>query len=233
MSNTLKYVTMKNIKQKYITPSIIQNNSHYNYHQRGNSNLIPKNNLYSKKNNRKDNELSYESKPMSNSFYNTKPHHSNNSATTRNIKFNPTTDSFNPIKHNILNISNFKSVNNRNLNKNNVRVINRNNNINIQENSSNQTYNQNSNQTDNINNINNSLDDSLDQNLNINNEIKKKINNEEIKNYIIYLKDNLNSSYYANNDLNNEYNKIMNKSRQINDSINSNNDIFININKFF
>ena len=234
MSNTLKYVTMKNIKQKYITPSIIQNNSHFNYHQRGNSNLVPKNNLYSKKNNRKDNELSYESKPMSNSFYNTKPHHSNNSATTRNIKFNPTTDSFNPVKHNILNISNFKSVNNnRNLNKNNVRVINRNNNINIQENSSNQTYNQNSNQTDNINNINNSLDDSLDQNLNINNEIKKKMNNEQIKNYIIYLKDNLNSSYYANNDLNNEYNKIMNKSRQINDSINSNNDIFINMNKSF
>ena len=62
---------------------------------------------------------------------------------------------------------------------------------------------------------------------------KKKMNDEQIKNYIIYLKNHLNSSYYANNDLNNEYNKIMTKSKQINDSINNKNDIYINLNKSF
>jgi hypothetical protein len=67
----------------------------------------------------------------------------------------------------------------------------------------------------------------------LSNAERKKMNDEQIKNYIIYLKNHLNSSYYANNDLNNEFNKIMTKSKQINDSINNKNDIYINLNKSF
>ena len=54
---------------------------------------------------------------------------------------------------------------------------------------------------------------------------------EQIKNYVIYLKNNINSSFIANNELNNEYNKLLIKLRQLNESISKNQQIYNSIKK--
>ena len=147
----------------------------------------------------------------SNSFYLSK-NNVNMKASKNNINFNTSSQFFiKPKNQNIINISNYKGNNpiNQKLNKQMINKKNTNNNI------------------VGTNYMNNS------------NILNKRINNrmgiggERIKNYIIYLKNHLNSSYYANNDLNNEYNKVINKSKEINESINNNNDIFINLNKSY
>ena len=61
----------------------------------------------------------------------------------------------------------------------------------------------------------------------------KKMTQEQIINYIIYLKNNLNSSYYANNELNIEYNKLLKKMRQINQIIINNNEKYNKMNNTY
>ena len=56
-------------------------------------------------------------------------------------------------------------------------------------------------------------------NNNFNSTLQSFDNKNKLKDYIIYLKSNLNSSYYANNDLNNEYNKLLNKLYKLNERI--------------
>ena len=62
---------------------------------------------------------------------------------------------------------------------------------------------------------------------------KKKKKDKEIKSYIDYLRENLNSSYYANNELNNIYKDIKNKSEKTNEQINQNNTLYETINKTY
>ena len=64
------------------------------------------------------------------------------------------------------------------------------------------------------------------------NEIKK-MTKEQIQKYIIYLKNNLNSSYYANNEINIEYNKLLSRLRQINESISFNNELYNKLNNSY
>lgn len=54
----------------------------------------------------------------------------------------------------------------------------------------------------------------------------KEMTEEQLKNYIKYLKNNIASSYKANNELNIEYNKLLKKLRQLNQLIGNNNDIY-------
>ena len=61
----------------------------------------------------------------------------------------------------------------------------------------------------------------------------KKMTKEQIKNYIIYLKKNINSSHYANKELNNEYNKLLIKLRKINELIKNNNELYYKMNDSF
>ena len=61
----------------------------------------------------------------------------------------------------------------------------------------------------------------------------KKMTKEQIKNYISYLKENINSSYYANKELNDEYNKLLVKLRKINESITNNNQLFNEMSKSY
>ena len=59
----------------------------------------------------------------------------------------------------------------------------------------------------------------------------KQMTQEQIKHYVIYLKNNINSSFIANNELNNEYNKLLFKLRQLNESISKNQQIYNSIKK--
>ena len=59
----------------------------------------------------------------------------------------------------------------------------------------------------------------------------KEMTQEQIKNYVIYLKNNINTSFVANNELNNEYNKLLLKLRQVNESIAKNQQIYNSIKK--
>ena len=61
----------------------------------------------------------------------------------------------------------------------------------------------------------------------------KKMTKEQIKNYIIYLKKNINSSHYANKELNNEYNKLLIKLRKLNDLIKNNNELYNKMNNYY
>ena len=54
----------------------------------------------------------------------------------------------------------------------------------------------------------------------------KKIPKQQINKYINYLKNNLNSSHYANNELNNEYSKLLLQMRIINESIRRNTELY-------
>ena len=223
MSNARKYITARNLAQRINQNKINSNNSHFKFHQKEEDNLSSNYQLYTK------NKIRPDIKSNSNSFY--LPHYntSNHPTSLYNKNFNSTIDSFNKFKKpnnaNNLNISDYKSIKSNNTTKTlqrrgntNSRIINRRNLPLV------------------LNNIknNNNTEEDINSNLNINSEISKKnMNNEQIKNYIIYLKSNLNSSYYANNDLNNEYNKMISRSRQINDTINNNNDIYINMNKSY
>ena len=59
----------------------------------------------------------------------------------------------------------------------------------------------------------------------------KQMTQEQIKNYIIYLKNNISSSFIANNELNSEYNKLLLKLGKINESISKNKQIFNSLRK--
>ena len=204
MTNT----NQKPIKNKFITST----NNHLNYHQRE---------VYKPKNN--NNFKREKPEQTSNSFYMT--HYKFNSINPTIINnnsnnLNTTMQSSNKHKNqNIINFSNFKK-------KTNQKAFNKNKNIN-------------NNNNNNVKNIKQQVQvkSNTQKNFynNLANKSKKdfKLNDENMKNYIIYLKNNLNSSYYANNDLNNEYNKLINKSKEINDTINNKNDKYINMNKIY
>ena len=59
----------------------------------------------------------------------------------------------------------------------------------------------------------------------------KKIPKKQINNYIKYVKNNINTSYYANNELNNEYNKLLIKLRKINELIRNNKELYNKMNE--
>ena len=65
------------------------------------------------------------------------------------------------------------------------------------------------------------------------NEKIRGMTEEQIKNYVIYLKNNINTSFHANNELNIEYNKLLSKLRKVNESITKNNDIYNKLNKSY
>ena len=203
MNNTRKFIDMKKISNINNKKQINPVNNHSMYHQ-----IDPLN--FSLKMNKNYNTNNYDIK--SNSFYLPKYNINSLKSSKNNQNYNTTTQFFNkPKNQNIINISDYKSKNplGRNLNTNNQMTNKKNNNKNIIG----------------------------SKYINTSNIVNKKNNNkvgdERIKNYIIYLKNHLNSSYYANNDLNNEYNKIINRSKELNDSINNNNDIFINLNRSY
>jgi len=164
---------------------------------------------------------------ISNSFYIS---HNNNSLksvnNSNNIKFNTNPNQSFNINNKITNkITVNKNKNNLNI-SNKTKPITKNI-LNKKINNQAKNMKNSRNQINNNNTYNNFYKKPFD-----NNE-KNEPNDEKIKNYILYLKNNLNSSYYANNDLNNEYNKIINKSKEINESINNNNDIYTNMYKAF
>ena len=135
------------------------------------------------------------------SFYSTQNNKNKPKISKNNTNLNNTTTSFN--KFNKQNIINISNTKKNNINTTNKKI-------------NTNTKAQNTNKA-NLNNTNSTIKD-----------IKS---DEKIKNYIIYLKNHLNSSYYANNDLNSEYSKIINKSKEVNDSINNKNDLYTNMKK--
>ena len=173
-------------------------------------------------NNNIDNNHKFKRQQTETSFYSNQYNKNkakvNNNNNKANNNLNNTVTSFKKInQQNIINISNTKKpITNPNKNKT---FYNTNPNFNKNKNPNIITPN------------------TVNRNMNINSNINMKVNvndmknDEKLKNYIMYLKNHLNSSYYANNDLNNVYSKIMNKSKEVNDSINNKNDLYINMNK--
>ena len=216
-------------------PQVISNSFYMTPH---NNNNINKRNLVNNQyiNNKNRNSIN-------NQLYNNNMNNMNNMNNINNINSINNQYINNNIRNTVNNQYNSNIINNNQMNnKYNNNIIN--NNINSNS-SKKEKFNKNINKNL-VNNINYMRNDYNTYNENIMNQSaytlgynyipnvnKNKMNDEQIKNYIIYLKNHLNSSYYANNDLNNEYNKIMTKSKQINDSINNKNDIFINMNKSF
>ena len=215
---TRKYNISRNINyrmKRYINPNTNKNNNvnntHFKFHEKVDSNLTPKYHLNTKfKRNfniLKTEPKTFTKKSIFNIYFN------NNSTQKNNINFNSTSDSRKKQKEIVIESYNNKCNTTRTSYKKSKKYFDKDININDKFNMKKYIYN------------NSKVDD-----------MKKKIkdmNSKQIKNYIIYVKDNLNSSYYANNDLNNEYNKIKNKSRELNDLINNNNDKYLSMNKIY
>ena len=220
-----KYNISRNINyrtQRYLNSNCNKNNNvnttntHFKFHEKLGSNLTPKYHLKAK-DTRNFNTLTTEPKTFTKkSIFNI--YFNNNSTQKNNINFNSASESIKKQKDMLITGHNNKCNTTRTSYKKHKKYFKKNNNTNFQR-------------------SNDKNDKSKKKKKSkIDDEMKKKIrdmNSKQIKNYIIYVKDHLNSSYYANNDLNNECNRIKTKSRELNDLINNNNDKYLSMNKLY
>ena len=225
ITRTRKYNISRNINyrtQRYLNSYYNKNNkanttnSHFKFHENLGSNLTPKYHLKAKYT-RNFNTLTTEPKTFTKkSIFNI--YFNNNSTQKNNINFNSASESIKKQKDMLIADHNNKCNTTRTSYKKHKKYFEKNNNTNFQR-------------------SNDKNDKSKKKKKSkIDNGMKKKIrdmNSKQIKNYIIYVKDHLNSSYYANNDLNNECNRIKTKSRELNDLINNNNDKYLSMNKLY
>ena len=225
ITRTRKYNISRNINyrtQRYLNSYYNKNNkanttnSHFKFHENLGSNLTPKYHLKAKYT-RNFNTLTTEPKTFTKkSIFNI--YFNNNSTQKNNINFNSASESIKKQKDMLIADHNNKCNTTRTSYKKHKKYFEKNNNTNFQR-------------------SNDKNDKSKKKKKSkIDNGMKKKIrdmNSKQIKNYIIYVKDHLNSSYYANNDLNNECNRIKAKSRELNDLINNNNDKYLSMNKLY
>ena len=224
ISHTRKCNISRNVNyrmKRYINSNSNKNNNanstHFKFHEKIGSYLTPKYHLNAKYT-RNFNTLTTEPKTFTKkSVFNI--YFNNNSTQKNNINFNSAFKSIKKQKEMSITGYNNKYNTTRTSYKKHKKYFDKNNNTNFQRSAD----------------KNDKLKKKKKSNSKID-EIKKKIrdmNNKQIKNYIIYVKDHLNSSYYANNDLNNECNRIKNKSRELNDLINNNNDKYLSMNKLY
>ena len=225
ITRTRKYNISRNINyrtQRYLNSYYNKNNkanttnSHFKFHENLGSNLTPKYHLKAKYT-RNFNTLTTEPKTFTKkSIFNI--YFNNNSTQKNNINFNSASESIKKQKDMLIADHNNKCNTTRTSYKKHKKYFEKNNNTNFQR-------------------SNDKNDKSKKKKKSkIDNGMKKKIrdmNSKQIKNYIIYVKDHLNSSYYANNDLNNECNRIKIKSKELNDLINNNNDKYLSMNKLY
>ena len=225
ITRTRKYNISRNINyrtQRYLNSYYNKNNkanttnSHFKFHENLGSNLTPKYHLKAKYT-RNFNTLTtkpktFTKKSIFNIYFN------NNSTQKNNINFNSASESIKKQKDMLIADHNNKCNTTRTSYKKHKKYFEKNNNTNFQRSNDKNDKSKKKKKS--------KIDDGM----------KKKIrdmNSKQIKNYIIYVKDHLNSSYYANNDLNNECNRIKTKSRELNDLINNNNDKYLSMNKLY
>jgi len=187
------------------------NNTHFKFHEKLSSNLTPKyllNTKYKRNyNTLKTEPKTFTKKSIFNIYFN------NNSTQKNNINFNSISESNKKQKDMLITGYKNKCNTTRTSHKKNKKYLDKNININDRTDVRKKRKN-------------NSKNDGMKKKI-------REMNSKQIKNYIIYVKDHLNSSYYANNDLNNEFNKIINNTRELNDLINSNNDKYLSMNKLY